>query len=251
MVLQPVGHLVFAIGRLQRREGRRLPALLERAPGEVRDRLELVGGQLAANHRPDLLPHLGHHVAQPRGGAHDRRDRIVQLVGEAGGHRSERDEPLVPGDGVSGGVTLDLAPRQQVSGHREPFLHRMAPVGGGQLEQPAVGDRPRRTRVQLRDTAVGQVGVERAGVGAAVVGAEQLDLAALHAAQHGERPREQHEEAGCGCAFGVDRATGGILDDATALGEPRELVVAEMLEEEQGPQLLRRQAFGFGHRCSR
>jgi hypothetical protein len=172
-------------------------------------------------------------------------------MGETGGHRSERDEPLVPGDGVSGGVALDLAPRQQVGGHREPFLHRMAPVGGGQLEQPGVGDRPRRSGVQLRDTALGQVSVERAGVGTAVVGAEQLDLAPLHAAQHGDRPREQHEEAGGGGPFGVDRATGGILDDATALGEPRELVVAEILEEEQGSQLFRREAFGFGHRCSR
>ena len=251
MVLQPVGELVLAIRCLERRQRGCLPALLERASRQVGDRFELVGGELAANHHPDLLPHLGHHVSQPRGSAHDSRDRIVQLVGEAGGHRAERDEPLVAGDRVPRRVPLDLAPRQQVSRHREPFLHRMAPVGGGQLEQPALGDRPRRARVELRDAAVRQVRVERARIGAAIVGAEQLDLAPLHAAQHGERPRKQHEEARGERAFGVDRAPGRILDDATAPGEPHELVVAEMLEEKQGPQLVRRQPFGFGHRCSR
>ena len=226
-----------------------MPAAIEGASRQVGDRFELIGGKLAARQVTDLLPHLGQHVAQPRARAQHRRDRVVELVREPGGHRTQRDQTLVPGDGVVGGATLDLESRQQVGRHGEPLPHGASEVGGGQLEQPAVGDRPCGTRVQLRNPAVGQRSVERTGVGAVVVGAEQLDLAALDATRHRHRPGEQHEEARGRRAFRVDRGTGRIRDDSTALGEPRELLVAQVLEQEQGPQLLRFQP--FGHWCSR
>ena len=128
-VLEPVAQLFLTVGRLQRRQDRGIAALIEGASGQVGDRFELLGGELATGEVPDLLPHLGEHVSQPRARAQDRRHRIVEFVRETGRHRTERDEALVPGDGVGGGPALDLESRQQVGGHREPFPYRTAEVG--------------------------------------------------------------------------------------------------------------------------
>jgi hypothetical protein len=249
VVLQPVGDLVLAVVRLERRQGRCVPAALERLRGQGGDRLELVGGELAADHLADLRPHLGQHLPQPVAGAQHRRHRVVQLVREPGRHLAEGDEPLVPLDDVAGVGPLGRRPLQQVGRHGEPLPHGLAEVGRRDLEQAAVRDGPGRGRVQLGHAAVGHHGVEGARVGAAVVGAGQLDLAALHPPEHRERARQQNQEARGGRALGVDRGALRVLDHPAPLGQPRELGVVEVLEQEQAAQLVGRQRAGSGHRC--
>ena len=94
---------------------------------------------------------------------------------------------------------------------------------------------------------LGQVEVEGAGVGAAVVAAHQLELAALHPPRHRQHPRQQHEEARRRRALGVDGGAGRVLDDPTVAGQPGELVVVELLEEEQRAQLVGGQPLGLAH----
>jgi hypothetical protein len=247
MVLEPIGQVRLAIGRLERRERRRVAALLQRPRRQVGDRLELGPGELAPDHQPELLPHLCQHLPQPCAGAHDRRHGVVELVGEASGHRAEGHEPFVLLDDRAGVGALGRGALEQMGRHGEPLPHRLAEVAGGDLEQAAVGDRPGRAQVHLGHAAVGDVGVEGAGVGAVVVGAEQLELAALHPLGHDERAGEEHEEARGGGALGVDGGAARVLDDPAALGQPAELVVVQGLEQEQGAQLLGLQPLGPTH----
>jgi hypothetical protein len=237
--------------------------LVDGLAGQAGHRLELVRGEGAARERSELGSHAGESLAQggsrPRDGGH----RVVQLVGQTGGHRAQGHQPLVALDRVAGVHARRGEPLQEVDRHREPLPHRLSELGGGQLEEAAVGHRSGGGRIDPRNALIGPVEVEGSGVGAAVVGANELDLAPLHPTRHRHHPGQQHEEARRGRTFAGDDRARRVLDDPTEPGDPRELIGLQGLEEEQRPKLVRRQplrltlcwfgslAHGLAHWCSR
>ena len=147
---------------------------------------------------------------------------LLQLVGEPGGHRAEGDQPLVALDRVAVLHRLGGEALEQVGRHRVPLPERLAQLGGGELEAAGSPCTARAVAGYTSGTfGRGHVEVEGAGVGAAVVAAHQLELAALHPPRHRQHSRQQHEEARRRSALGVDRRPGRILDDATVGGQPR------------------------------
>ena len=96
VVVEPVAELVLAVGGLHRRSASGALATRSTASScsstsvsqQRRGSISPVG-----DHR-QLVPHAGDPVAQ-RGGGPDRgRGRVVQLVGEPGRQRAEREQPL-------------------------------------------------------------------------------------------------------------------------------------------------------------
>jgi hypothetical protein len=176
-------------------------------------------------------------------------------VGEARRDRTQRHQALVPVHDVARRPALDRGSAQKMGRHREPLADRVAEVDRRQLEELAVGHRPRRARVHLGRPLLVLVeeGGERSGVGTPVVGPEQLDLAALHPARHGERARQQHQEAGRGQALGVDDRPRVVGHETAPLGQPRRLLVGQPIEEEQRAQVFgpERLLLDLGHRCSK
>ena len=172
-------------------------------------------------------------------GAHHGGDRVVQLVGQAGGHRAEGDEPLVALDRVAGAPCPGWrGPRAggPPSGYHSLNAWPSSAAGSSSSRQSL--HRPGRRRVHLRHAWCGDVEAERPGVRAAGVAAMHLELAALHPPRHRQHPRQQHEEARRRSALGVDRGAGRVLDDATVRSQPAELLVVQLLEEEQRAQLV-------------
>ena len=254
VVLQPVGELVLAIGRLQRRQrsGRPVGARAPVRRGRRSPRAARPGSWLRTS-SAELLAHLGEHLAQPTGRPHHRRHRVVQLVGEPGGHRAERDQPLVPVDGVAGRRSPGPGPpsrRWAAIGNHS--LHRLPQVGGGQLEQPAVGDRPRRARVQLRTRRArsGRRRTRRCRSRGSRCGTAR----ARHPAPGSTSPASP-TAARRSTTPGRPRRGSWRRPDTRRRDRARRATSSwsslELLEQEQRAQLVRRQPFGLAHRCSR
>ena len=67
----------------------------------------------------------GDPVAQRGGGPDGRRGRVVQLVGQPGGQRAEREQPLALADRSRCAVAhAEEQALEQVHRHREPLAHR-------------------------------------------------------------------------------------------------------------------------------
>jgi hypothetical protein len=172
-------------------------------------------------------------------------------VRQAGGQLAQRQQPL-PLAHELGGVPLpDEHPLEQVHRHRVPLPEDRGEGPGGQGEEPAVGHRADRRGVPLLEP-VAEIELDRSGVDAAVVGAHRLDLAAPHEADHAERPLQEHEEALRRLALDRHLRAGRAVDDVAVVRHPGQLVVAEVLEEEEPPQLVEGQPLlGRRHRSSR
>ena len=158
VVLQPVAQLVLAVGGLQRRSAsapwrparRRPPAARRASPAAS-------ASMLAVGEQRELVPHPGDPVAQRDGGPDGRRGRVVELVGQPGGERAERDAAAPAGRRRPASVRMPQEQAlEQVHRHREPVAqHAGANSSAGSAKKRDVGQRPQRGRVAVLRPAVG------------------------------------------------------------------------------------------------
>jgi hypothetical protein len=161
-----------------------------------------------------------------------------QLVGEARGDRAERGEPL---------PLVHHAPRvrhpeedalQQVRAHREPLADGLGELAGREPEHPRRAGRPQRVLVALLDL-VAQVRLHGAAVGAGPVRPADLHGVAPDVLGHHHLAVQQHVQELGGVSLRADHAVRRVLLHRPVLRQPGELLLVEVLEEEQPPQLLR------------
>ncbi len=124
---------------------------------------------LAAGDHLELAAHPGDPLAQAGGGADRGGGRVVELVGQAGGQRAERQQPLALVDRLLGPLAAEEQPFEQVDRHREPLVHDLGEAVRAEHEEPGPLGDPHRVVVQLRHP-VTEVGHERAAVHAALAG---------------------------------------------------------------------------------
>ncbi len=125
---------------------------------------------------------------------------------------------------------------EQVHGHREPAGELGGELAGRQREQHGVADRPHRRPV-VPGRLVVQVELRRSEVDAELVGAGGLDAIPADHAAHRDLARQQHVEAGRGVALDDDVVAHRDLDHVAVRREPGQLVVVQLGEQEQLPQL--------------
>jgi hypothetical protein len=189
------------------------------------------------------VPHPGDPVTQRCGGPHRGGGGVVQLVGEPGRQRPERQQLLALPDDVLGGAHAQEQALQQVDRHREPGVHHPGEVLGAKHEEAGVADHPDGRGVGLPGR-IGDVGLHGAGVDTDLVGAHRLDVVLADPAAHRDAAAEQDDEQ---LRRGTLRQEGGAarrLDDPAVLGQPLELLAGELLEQEQVAQRLRGQPLG-------
>ncbi|MFD4862988.1 hypothetical protein [Streptomyces atratus] len=97
---------------------------------------------------------------------------------------------------------------------------------------------PQRVGIPLLD-AVPEVRTGRHAVHTAMIGAIDLHIVAVQHTAERDGTAEQYEEARGRFTLPVNHASGRPLLSAAALRRPIELFVAEFLEQEQRPRLLR------------
>ena len=149
---------------------------------------------------------------------------------------AESQQPLTLADGFLGVLDAEEEALQQVHRHREPVGHQLRESGGIEHEEPRGLGHTHRVVVHLGN-AVPEVGVERAGIDAGARRPARLDVVGANLAGQHDRAGEQYVQRRRRVAFGVDTARLGD-DDAPFAAQPGELVVCQLLEQEQAPQLL-------------
>ena len=145
VVLEPVGATLPHDRTPPAATGSGRPGAIEGASRQVGDRFELVGGELATDevHRPSPASRPACLAAVALARSTAATGLLSSCVRPAVTEPSATRRSCRATVSVAA-AALDLESRQQVGGHREPLPHRAAEVGRGQLEQPAVGDGPRR-----------------------------------------------------------------------------------------------------------
>ncbi len=250
VVVEPVGELVLPVGGLQGAERRRLRDAFHRALlhlDEIGDRL---AGVVALGDDGELVPHLADAFAQGRRGPDGRRGRVVELVGETGGQRSEGQQPFPLPDGPLGVLRAEEQPLQQVRGHREPLLHEVRERLRGQHEEPGRLGHPHGVGVRLGHP-VAEVGLHGPRVHTALRGPAHLDVVAADPARQYDGALDHHVEAGGRVALGV-HGTGVEALHAALGAQLPELLRRELLEQEQRGDLLRVAVHELpAHDCSR
>ena len=152
VVVEPVGELVLAVGGLQRAErGSPWRPVRPCAPGSRRASPAWPAGYGPAAMTAELVPHPGDPFPQRRGGPDGRRGGVVELVGEPGRQRAQRQQPFPLVDGPLGVLGAEEQALQQVHGHREPFAHDPArrTAAGRTKNRGRLGD-PHGAVVRLR-----------------------------------------------------------------------------------------------------
>ena len=238
VLLQPVGELVLGVAGLDRAELRRLGDPLDGLLLQLDQRRQRPGSIRAVGDHRQLVPHPGDPLAQRGGGPHRGRGRVVQLVGQPGRQRAEREQPLPLADEPLAVPHAEEEPLEQVHRHREPLPHLRAPLGRRQQEDPQSVTASTVAPYVDWARSVLQVGLGGAGVGRRVVGPVDLDLVAAGQPGQHERAGQQHEEAGGLVALGDHRLARRDRPRPAVLGQPVQLVVAQRLEQEQRPQLV-------------
>jgi hypothetical protein len=128
-------------------------------------------------------------------------------------------------------------------------VHHPGEVLGAEHEEAGVADHPDGRGVGLSG-AVGDVGLHGAGVDADLVGADRLDVVPADPEAHRDGAAEQDDEQLRRGALRQDGGAARGLGDPAVLGEPPELLVRELLEQEQLAERLHGQplrALGDGH----
>ena len=118
--LQPVADLVLTIGCLQRPERRRLRRPLHRGLLQSDELVQGIGRNVPISEVAELVAHPGDSFPQRSGGAYRSRGRIVELVGQPGGQRTQGEQSLALTDQAVGVLHPEEQPLEQVNGHREP-----------------------------------------------------------------------------------------------------------------------------------
>ena len=125
LVVQPVGELVLGVRRLHRAQRRapwppaRRPRSCSSTSGLQRVRVEY--GPAAISRSLCRIPATRSRSAEVARTAAD--GRVVQLVGQPGRQRAERQQPLPLADHQLGVAVPEEQALQQVHGHREPVPH--------------------------------------------------------------------------------------------------------------------------------
>ncbi len=253
VILEPVADGVLPVRGLERLEHRRLRHPLGYLFLQPDHGLQAVPVVLRRGDHAQLVPHPGDALAQRGRGTDRGRGRVVQLMGQPGRQRAEREQPLALADRRLGVLLAEEQPLKQVHRHREPGVHQLGEDAGVQHEELRRLGHPHRVVVDLRHR-VAEVGLEGTRVHAALRRPADLHVVGAHPARQDQAALQQCVEAGGGGALGVDRTRLDQLD-VPSLAEPGELVVGELLEKEKGAQLVDA-AFhlgcrGFGHLFSR
>jgi hypothetical protein len=137
--VQPVGELVLPVGAGERilvRRGRRRRDLV----GQLAEGLPRARVELELDEREGGAPQLGQRRPELRGGAAGRGGGVVELVGETGRHRAERDQAH---------LLLRVGPERLIALRDRP--HELAQDAGA-----AADHLPEGRRGQPVDAAVGQ-----------------------------------------------------------------------------------------------
>jgi hypothetical protein len=244
-VLEPVEHVVLGVGRVDgaarlRGVGPGLGLALQR-----HEPLGVLALQARLDERGDHAERDLQRVGQLRGGALDRRRRVVELVREAGGHRAQRGEPLaiVVDGGQPRGDRSDRAHDAPVHGA----------VGEGQVDE--VGQRHDAEDAVVvgldahPDRRLGQRG-DRLHPRGRVHVADRLQ-ALVDALEHAHAAREQEQQpARRGVLLGDDLAGGHV--EGLRCGAPAlELGVVEVVEEVDAPEVVQRDGDFRGHAAAR
>ena len=252
VVVEPVDQGVLGVGGLDRGQLRRRTRLLHERLLRRHQLLQVRPVQRPRGDHAELVPHPRDAVAQGVGRASGRRGRVVELVGEPGGELAEGEQPLPLADHGVGVAQADEHALQQVHRHRVPLAERGHELLRPQGEERRVAGRADGGAVGLVDL-VAEVELHRAGVDPALVGADDLDLVAADESAHHQRAAEQHVEALGRVALFDEVVSRRDVDGLGVLGEPRQLRVIEVFEQEQRAQLAGVRAIHCSskYRCTR
>ncbi len=165
VLLQPVAELVLAVRGLQRAERLGRAQLADGHVHELAQPGEVFAPVRRGREFAELAAYRGEAFPQCGGGAHGGGSRVVELVGEPGGRRSERQQPLPLTDRLLGVLEPEEQALQQVDGHREPAAHDLRERVRRQHEEPGPLGHPHRVVVHLGHL-VAEVRLERPGIDA-------------------------------------------------------------------------------------
>ena len=190
--------------------------------------------QLAAHRRDPLAQR--HRRADGGGG------RVVQLVGQAGRQRAEREQPLALADRLARPLAAEPEPLEQVRRHREPLGHDLREAVRAEHEELRRLGHPDRVLVHLRHP-VPQVGRVGAGVDAALAGPADLDVVRADPPRGDQGALDEDVEA-VGRGALVEQDAGLDQLHVPLLAEPPELLLGQLLEQEERPELVGRALAG-------
>ena len=198
---------------------------------------KLAFSYLPAGQHLELAPHRRDPLAQRHRRPDGGRGRVVELVGQAGRERAEREQPLALADRLAGPLAAEPEPLEQVRRHREPLGHDLREAGRAEHEELRRLGHPDRVLVHLRDP-VAQVGGVGAGVDAALAGPADLDVVRADPPRGDQGALDEHVEAVGRGALGEQHAGLDPLH-VPLLAQPPELLLGQLLEQEQRPELVR------------
>ncbi len=237
VLVEPVAQTLLAIGGFERAE--LVPRGGANALGDVvldgHQCPHGLGGETALGEHGQLALQLGAAVPQAGDGAADRRGRVVELMCQARGDGAEAQQPGPLAEDLLLAQAAERVAGQQMHRHRELVLHEPGELLGIEHEEPGRANEPYRDCVGL--FRVRHVRRPRPAVRAALRSAVRLHVDAGGAARHHQFAVDQYVEARRRIALTEQRPGRKSLD--TALGAQRfELRVPEVLEQEQGAQLV-------------
>ncbi len=205
VIVEPVGDRVLPVAGLQRSQRGCLRDPLHRLL--LQPDQDSQGGPVvrARGDQSEFVPHPGDPFPQRRGRPYRGGGRVVQLVGEPGGQRAQRQQPLPLTDRLLGGPHAEEQPLQHVYGHREPLPHQPRQRVRREHEEARRLTDPQRGGVDLRD-AVAQVGLKGTRVHTALGRAADLHVVGADPPRQHQRSLDEHIEAAGRLAFGVHRS---------------------------------------------
>lgn len=174
-------------------------------------------------------------MAQARDGAADGGGRVVELMGQAGGDRSQTEQARTLPENLLLTQRSESVTGQQMHRHRKLGAHEAGEAVCVEDEEAGRSDQADRDFIDL--LCRGHVGRPCPAVRSALGCPMRLHVDARRSSRHHQLTVDQHvETAGC-LALGEQHSFRERLD-ASVGAQDSELFIRELLEQEQGAQLV-------------